>query len=292
VVRPQIEDGYTRIANELMERVPKFKFNGTQLRIILLIWRYTYGFKRKDHGFALSFLAEATNTSRSQIDRELTALIERKVILVVKEASGVKPRVLRFNKNYEEWESKRVQRPRNGVQEDSVLQNEDSVSAALGTLASSKTSTKKERKKPLKKNTRQQKTYAEDSTYFKMAVYFYEKVSAVAEAEGLSHLTIKADMQKWADEFRKIVEIDEIEDKRLIFDVMNWVTSHHFWKTNVLSAKKLRDKFGELALKMRASQRPNQPERQPDKSISSRDKEAEFQQYLMDGGDPDAFDWS
>lgn len=289
MIGPQVEDGFTRIANELMEQVPKFKFNGTQLRIILVIWRYTYGFKRKEHEISLTFLSEAINASKSQVDRELTALIDRRVVEVVEGVPG-KSRILRFNKNYSEWKNERC--TRNGGRSKGVLQNEEGASSALGTEPSSKTRTKKEIKKNIKKYTRQRKTYAEGSTYYKMALYFYEKVSAVAEAEGLNHLTIKANLQNWADEFRKLVEIDGIEDKHLIRDVMDWVTTDDFWKTNVLSAKKLRDKFGELALKMRTSMRSKSSMQQSDKSISSRDKEAEFQQWLLDGGNPDEFDWS
>lgn len=133
-------------------------------------------------------------------------------------------------------------------------------------------------------------TYSEGSTYLKMARYFFDKVKAVAEAEGLTHLIIKADMQKWADEFRKLWEIDKVQDKRLIADVIDWVTSDSFWRTNVLSAKKLREKFGELALKMRGAQKPKQQLQQ--RKSDSREKEIEFQRWIKEGNSPDDFDWS
>lgn len=131
--------------------------------------------------------------------------------------------------------------------------------------------------------------YPEGNQYLKMANYFYERVAAVAKAEGLSHLIIKADMQKWADDFRKLVEIDKV-DKRLAKEVMDWVTQDSFWRTNVLSAKKLREKFGDLALKMKASMNPKQQTPLPQKS-DPRDKEIAFQQHLANGGDPNEFDW-
>ncbi|MEJ9151044.1 hypothetical protein [Bacillus smithii] len=129
--------------------------------------------------------------------------------------------------------------------------------------------------------------YPEDSTYYKMAQYFYQRVAAVAKAEGLSHLIIKADLQKWADDMRKLIEIDKV-DKRLARDVMDWVTTDSFWKTNVLSAKKLRDKFSELAIRMNASQKPKQSIRQ---QRDPRDKEIEFARWVQEGNDPDEFDW-
>ncbi|ETK29797.1 hypothetical protein [Paenibacillus larvae] len=132
------------------------------------------------------------------------------------------------------------------------------------------------------------KKYPEDSTYFKMAQYFYNRVSAVAEAEGLQHLVLKADMQKWADEFRKIVELDKV-DKKLAKEVMDWVTTDPFWKTNILSAKKLREKFADLAIKMRASEKGRQPVQiSKDRQLEIAKEEA-FREWVADGNDPAAF---
>ncbi|WP_312118312.1 replication protein [Brevibacillus reuszeri] len=277
---PQIEDGYTRLANEILENIMKASLNGTQFRIVMAVWRYTYGFQRKEHDLSLNFLAKAIDASRGQVDRELTALIDRNIISVVG-TGGRGSRVIAFNKNSSEW----TDRPLNsGLSSDSSTEPSSTVS----TEVSSTSRTKKESIKEKKKNTRQPKQYAEDSTYFKMASYFHEKVKAVAEDEGLSHLIIKSDLQKWADEFRKLVEINKVEDKRLIADVIDWVTSDPFWKVNVLSAKKLRDKFAELALKMKTAQNPKgRTQSKPD----PRDREIAFQQWIQEGKDPDEFDW-
>lgn len=101
---PQLENGYTRIANEILEVVSKAKFNGTQFKILIIIWRYTYGFNRKDSEFSLKFLSEATNCNKQQIKRELDKLIEKKVVIVIKESDPNISRRLSFNKKYTEWE--------------------------------------------------------------------------------------------------------------------------------------------------------------------------------------------
>ncbi|UED70740.1 replication protein [Brevibacillus sp. HD3.3A] len=278
---PQVEDGYTRLANEILENIMKASLNGTQFRIVMAVWRYTYGFQRKEHDLSLTFLAKAIDASRGQVDRELTALIDRKIITVVG-TGGRGSRVIAFNKDHSEW----IDRPLiSGLSANPSTEPSSTVS----TVPSSTSRTKKENIKEKKKNTRQPKKYAEDSTYFKMAVYFHEKVTAVAKAEGLAHLVIKADLQKWADEFRKLVEIDKVEDKRLIAEVIDWVTSDPFWKVNVLSAKKLRDKFGELALKMKAAQKP--PERKQAKP-DPRDREIALQRWIAEGKNPDEFNWA
>ncbi|QGQ97019.1 hypothetical protein EHS13_20085 [Paenibacillus psychroresistens] len=96
-------DKYTMVANELLEQVPKFKFNGTQLRIILIVWRYTFGFKRKDSDFSLTFLQKALGSHKNLISREVQFLIEKRVLKVVSEGTFTESRTLRFIKDYDTW---------------------------------------------------------------------------------------------------------------------------------------------------------------------------------------------
>lgn len=100
----QTENGFTRVANELLNEIVRFKFNGTELRIILTIWRYTYGFQRKQHDLSTNFLAEAIGIDNSRVKKVVKELIERKVIHVIEEATFSKSRVLSFNKKYNEWD--------------------------------------------------------------------------------------------------------------------------------------------------------------------------------------------
>lgn len=100
---PQIENGYTRIANELMEALAFTELNGTQRRILDVVFRQTYGFQRKQHELSISFIANGTGIHKKQIQRELNTLIERKIIIVVSEATFNKSRKLSFNKNHKEW---------------------------------------------------------------------------------------------------------------------------------------------------------------------------------------------
>lgn len=104
MARPQTEDGFTRVANEILDNICRFNFNGSQLRIVMKIWRMTYGFSRKDHNFSVSFLHGETGLSEVTIKKELAYLIKTKVLFVTKAATNVQARRFSFNKNYEEWE--------------------------------------------------------------------------------------------------------------------------------------------------------------------------------------------
>lgn len=285
MANPQIKYGYTRIANEILEEIMKLNLNGTQFRLVMAIWRYTYGFQRKSHDFSYTFLAQAIGIKdRKTVVRELKVLIDRKIIHVTgKGIRGVN--ILAFNKNHNEWKDCSLISQQSPL----VANPPTEVLATSPTELLANPPHKKERIKEKNKETRQSKKYDEDSSYFKMAIYFHERVSQVANEAGISHLIKKSNMQTWADDMRKLIEIDGV-DKLLAKQVMDWVTQDAFWRTNILSAKKLREKFMELAIKMNAAKKPVQPKQ--NHSYDPRDKEIELQRWIQEGNDPNDFDWS
>lgn len=256
MANPQKENGFTAVANELLEQIMKLSLNGTQFRIVLAVWRYTYGFRRTAHTLPLSYLAEKIEASKGQVQNALDQLIKKRIIEVVEDSRG--GRKLRVNKNYDEWET-----------------NETPVSVA--------TKTKEVKPKKVVKK----KTYEEDNTYYKMAVYFHSLVKTVAKEAGIEHLISRANLQTWADDFRKLIELEKVE-KRLAKEVMDWVVTDDFWRTNILSASTFRKQFAKLALKMASQKKPSQPKKQ----VDSRDKDIEFQQWVAGGGDPNEFNWN
>lgn len=100
---PQLENGYTRIANEILEVLAVTELNGTQRRILDVVIRQTYGYQRKSHELSISFIAQATSINHKQIQRELSKLIDREILLVIKEATFNKSREIQLNKNYKRW---------------------------------------------------------------------------------------------------------------------------------------------------------------------------------------------
>jgi len=103
MANPQKEDGYTPVANEILEQVYKLKLNGTQFKVIMVVWRFTYGFSRKEHELSETFIARATETHKAQMMKELSKLISQKILKVMREATFTRPRLISFNKNYNEW---------------------------------------------------------------------------------------------------------------------------------------------------------------------------------------------
>lgn len=97
------KNGFTRIANPILEQIAGLKLNGTQFSILLSVWRYTYGFHRKQHKISLTFLSKATGRNRTQIKREVDRLIDAKILLVEGESNYTQSREIKFNKDYEQW---------------------------------------------------------------------------------------------------------------------------------------------------------------------------------------------
>ncbi|TWU23843.1 hypothetical protein [Bythopirellula polymerisocia] len=63
-------------------------------------------------------------------------------------------------------------------------------------------------------------------------------------------------LESWAEDFRLMREIDK-RDEPGIRKLFEWVNQDPFWQINVLSPKKLREKWDDLELKRRAASLPN-----------------------------------
>lgn len=99
---PQVEDGYTKIANELFQAIYGARFTITQLQIVLCVVRYTYGFNRKTWRLSSSFIASAIGRNQRNIQREINNLIDANV-LIYEQASSTSCRKLGINKRYHNW---------------------------------------------------------------------------------------------------------------------------------------------------------------------------------------------
>jgi len=91
-----IEKGYTQIPNEALESIVKMKLNATQFKIIMTIWRYTFGFQRKEHHLSLTFISTAIQADKRQVQREMDKLEEMNVI-TQSEKTNKKGRLISFN---------------------------------------------------------------------------------------------------------------------------------------------------------------------------------------------------
>ena len=99
----QKENGYTSIANELLEQLYRRRFSASQLKILLLVIRFTYGFNRKTATLSNTFIAAGTGMHEITVSKEVGTLLRDNVLKLYKKPSFHNSRIIGINKDYESW---------------------------------------------------------------------------------------------------------------------------------------------------------------------------------------------
>ena len=102
-LKADIEDGYTKISNLILEVLAIADLTGVQKSICLFLFRRTYGWDKKEDRISLKEFAQATGSSKSYVSRQLKELIKNKVILRTKNEPGKTP-TYTFNTRVEQWD--------------------------------------------------------------------------------------------------------------------------------------------------------------------------------------------
>lgn len=98
---PQLENGYTMLSNELLEKVLEYPFKGYELKIVLKVIRDTYGWKTKKRQVSFGKMAERTGITRRHVVNLCAILVFRKILFKQKLKNN--KNLWGINKNYEEW---------------------------------------------------------------------------------------------------------------------------------------------------------------------------------------------
>jgi len=99
---PQKENGYTPIANEIMDELAKSKITGQEFRLIMHILRNTYGYSRKEYTASLSKIGQVIGMNRIVVKKTSDMLLSRKVIGVTPGGNS-NPSTYWINKDYDSW---------------------------------------------------------------------------------------------------------------------------------------------------------------------------------------------
>lgn len=99
---PQKEKGYVPIANELLDAICRADLSKQELKVLLCIIRFTYGYNKKQSLLSLSQIQKYTGIRRSHISETISSLI-RKNMIVTAGTSNTQPRTLEVQKDYEKW---------------------------------------------------------------------------------------------------------------------------------------------------------------------------------------------
>lgn len=97
---PQKENGYTPIANEIMEALCSQQITSSAFRVVLCIIRKTYGWQKKQDTISLSQIKKMTQLDRSVVNG-LKELERKNIIFITR--NSYKSNTIGFNKNYQKW---------------------------------------------------------------------------------------------------------------------------------------------------------------------------------------------
>lgn len=96
---PQLEDGYTQVANELLEDVMAAPLTLREMRVVLAVIRLTYGWNRKQARVTGGILAKLTGMPDTKASKTLATLVAKNVII----RHGGSRSPVSLNKHVEQW---------------------------------------------------------------------------------------------------------------------------------------------------------------------------------------------
>lgn len=76
----QLEDGYTRVANEIAEAMAKLKISNYESRFLWCLFRKTYGYHKKEDFISLTQFEKMTGIASQHIARTKKSLLARNII--------------------------------------------------------------------------------------------------------------------------------------------------------------------------------------------------------------------
>ena len=97
---PQLENGFTQIANELIEQFARIRIPGEAMQVFWVMLRKTYGFHKKADKIALSQIVAATGLKKVAVCKAIKKLIE--LNLITKKGNNVATEYT-INKLFDTW---------------------------------------------------------------------------------------------------------------------------------------------------------------------------------------------
>jgi len=97
---PQLEDGYVRIANDLLEALLAARLTANQWKVVLAIIRKTYGYSKKEDDLSASQIASICAMNRTHVTEVLNQLARMNVI---NKRPGVHGSIVSIQKDSRHW---------------------------------------------------------------------------------------------------------------------------------------------------------------------------------------------
>jgi len=100
MANPQLENGHTKIANELYEALCLAPISIREMKVVMAIIRFSYGFQDKTAVMTHRFIAEKTGLHRQHVSSAINGLVKKNMVVSV---GGGYKREYGVQKDYELW---------------------------------------------------------------------------------------------------------------------------------------------------------------------------------------------
>jgi phage replication O-like protein O len=198
MANPQLENGYTRFANELLEATIK-KCKGP-IAVFFAVARQTYGYQKKSAEIPNEKMCELTGISMKNIHRAINDAVGKNLISILKNEDKTNP-TYSINKEYKNW---------------NFLKNEEVSSKMRKSSSKMRKSSSKMRKiilknedTPIKENIKKKKENLKKGALKKNRAVLWpkdfhltEKMRAYAVSKGIDEKKLDdffQDFQDWAE---------------------------------------------------------------------------------------------
>lgn len=91
-----MDENFTKLANETVEALSRTNLSSYEWRFLMVLFRKTYGFQKKDDWIALSQIVEMSGMHKAHVSRSKKKLIERNIVT----QTGNR---IAFNKYHTQW---------------------------------------------------------------------------------------------------------------------------------------------------------------------------------------------
>ena len=222
MANPQVENGFTKVANELLDAICKIPLSRYESMIFWYIVRKTYGYNKKEDWISATLIANELGIFKQHVSRTIHRLIKRKMLIKNGRNIGIQ-------KDYEIWES--------------------NLNRLLTKLPKKVTKVTKKGYKsnqnrlPQKKKEKRKYCYHEDSLQIEISRYLYTKIKE------FNPYARKANYQYWGKEIDLMLNIDKILPDD-IYKTIDWCMRDDFWRPIIVSTKQLRKQFSKMFAKV------------------------------------------
>lgn len=148
----QLENGYTKIVNELLDALISAELLGSELQVCLFVIRKTYGYNKTEDEISLTQFEQALRKSRPTIVKAIKNLQLVNILKLVKRGnSRISSNTYKLNKDYDSWKLVKIPELVKSKDTTSKVNAKKLVKVPLHTKDNTKDNTKEIEKKEIQK---------------------------------------------------------------------------------------------------------------------------------------------